>query len=256
MIDLAGRTFDSETSAVVARRIRARYRRCWHNAARAVHHLGDGGRYVEGWAVVNRQHPYVIEHGWCELEGRIVDPIYTPFVTAGVTPLTPPVRYFAGVRFDVRQIDTALLAYRLPLAWSRGGEVYRAAFEAAWRFASQAQSEESRPPTRVVNCRSEPFDEFIGRPTRWRNPFHIGPDGPREQVIAKYRSWLIRQPTLLRSVQEIRGKVLGCYCAPLPCHGDVLAELADMARRVPAVARERRALDDAGRASAIGLASA
>jgi hypothetical protein len=68
---------------------------------------------------------------------------------------------------------------------------------------------------------------YIGRPSIWGNPFVIGRDGDRAEVIGKYEAWLTRQPRLLARVPDLRGKVLGCFCAPLPCHGDVLARLAE-----------------------------
>ncbi len=74
------------------------------------------------------------------------------------------------------------------------------------------------------------FDIYIGRPSKWGNPFHIGPDGTREQVIEKYKAWIQTQPQLLAALGELRGKILGCWCKPLACHGDVLAELADQVR--------------------------
>lgn len=82
--------------------------------------------------------------------------------------------------------------------------------------------------TRVVHCKREQFDVYIGRPSKWGNPFTIGPDVTREQAIELYEEWIEEQPHLLASLGELRGKTLGCYCHPLPCHGDVLAELADM----------------------------
>jgi len=81
--------------------------------------------------------------------------------------------------------------------------------------------------TRVVHCKREPFDIYIGRGSIWGNPFRIGPDGTRAEVIAKYRAWLQTQPHLLWLLPTLRGKVLGCYCAPQACHGDTLAELAE-----------------------------
>jgi len=81
--------------------------------------------------------------------------------------------------------------------------------------------------TRVVHCKREPYDVYIGRPGPWGNPFVIGRDGGRAEVIRKYEAWLLRQPQLLARLGDLRGKVLGCWCAPLPCHGDVLARLAD-----------------------------
>jgi Domain of unknown function (DUF4326) len=59
------------------------------------------------------------------------------------------------------------------------------------------------------------------------NPFRIGVDGDREHVIAKYRDHLLGQADLLAMVADLRGKRLGCWCAPLPCHADVISELAD-----------------------------
>lgn len=79
----------------------------------------------------------------------------------------------------------------------------------------------------VINVKARPraeYDVFIGRPSPWGNPFKIGRDGTREEVVAKYREWITKHPTL--DPRELRGKVLGCFCAPLACHGDVLAELA------------------------------
>lgn len=65
---------------------------------------------------------------------------------------------------------------------------------------------------------------YVGRPTKWGNPFVIGPDGSREDVIDKYRAWVVRQRL---DFSELRGKDLVCWCAPLPCHADVLLELAN-----------------------------
>lgn len=68
---------------------------------------------------------------------------------------------------------------------------------------------------------------YIGRPTKWGNPFVIGRDGSREEVIKKYEEWLQHQPGLLAQLPELRGKDLLCWCAPQPCHGDVLLRLAN-----------------------------
>lgn len=78
--------------------------------------------------------------------------------------------------------------------------------------------------TRVVHCKKERYDVYIGRPSKWGNPFRVGVDGSREDVVQKYREW-VRDQSL--PFHELRGKVLGCWCHPLPCHGDVLVELAN-----------------------------
>jgi hypothetical protein len=59
------------------------------------------------------------------------------------------------------------------------------------------------------------------------NPFRPGPDGSRAEMLANYRRYLLSRPDLLALVPDLRGRRLGCWCKPLPCHGDVLAELAD-----------------------------
>ena len=58
-------------------------------------------------------------------------------------------------------------------------------------------------------------------------PFKIGRDGTREEVIAKYRAWLVQQPELMATLPEYRGKDWLCWCAPEPCHAEVLGELAN-----------------------------
>jgi len=82
----------------------------------------------------------------------------------------------------------------------------------------------------LVNvCKKEPFDIYIGRPTKWGNPFIIGQNGTREEVVAKYREWITLGDGkhLLKDLHELKGKVLGCWCAPKLCHGNVLVELAN-----------------------------
>ena len=80
---------------------------------------------------------------------------------------------------------------------------------------------------KVVHCKKEDFDVYIGRPSKWGNPFTIGKDGTREEVIKKYEEWIKNQPHLLKSLPELKGKVLACWCAPQSCHGDVLLRLAN-----------------------------
>lgn len=79
--------------------------------------------------------------------------------------------------------------------------------------------------TKVVHCKKEKYDVYIGRPSKWGNPFIIGRDGTREEVIEKYREYIMQRPDLLSDLHELKGKVLGCWCKPKPCHGDVLVEL-------------------------------
>ena len=80
---------------------------------------------------------------------------------------------------------------------------------------------------RVVNLRRERFDVYIGRESKWGNKFVIGRDGDRAEVIRKYREWVLGNDYLLSCLGELKDKVLGCYCKPLACHGDVLVELVE-----------------------------
>ena len=101
----------------------------------------------------------------------------------------------------------------------------------------------------VINLKHEPElrEEFhyahildntvlIDRRTRWGNPFRLGVDGDREQVIALYRAELWRRiragEVSLEELAELNGCWLACWCEPLPCHGDVLARAAEWASRV------------------------
>jgi len=80
----------------------------------------------------------------------------------------------------------------------------------------------------VVHCRRSRHDVYIGRPSPFGNPFVIGKDGGREEVIRKYEAFVLGNADLLSLVRrELKGKVLGCWCAPLACHGDVLVRLAN-----------------------------
>ena len=80
---------------------------------------------------------------------------------------------------------------------------------------------------KVVHCKRDKYDVYIGRPSKWGNPFVIGKDGTRAQVIKKYEQWIQTQPALLAALPELKGKVLGCWCSPNACHGDVLVKLAN-----------------------------
>ena len=59
------------------------------------------------------------------------------------------------------------------------------------------------------------------------NPFVIGKDGSRDDVIAKYETWLLGSGKLVDQLAALAGKDLVCWCAPARCHGDVLVRLAN-----------------------------
>jgi Domain of unknown function (DUF4326) len=78
---------------------------------------------------------------------------------------------------------------------------------------------------------------YVGRPMHrggWHlpgsplaNPFRPGQDGTRAEIVAKYREYLLHRPELLAMLPDLRGRRLGCWCLPLSCHAEVIAELAD-----------------------------
>lgn len=80
---------------------------------------------------------------------------------------------------------------------------------------------------KVLNKRNDPIPKgtvFVGRPSKWGNPFKISRDGNRIEVIRKYKEWLLGNEELMEQLGELRGKDLYCFCSPLPCHADILLE--------------------------------
>jgi hypothetical protein len=77
----------------------------------------------------------------------------------------------------------------------------------------------------VKNIRRDEYDVLIDRSSKWGNPFIIGKDGTREEVIEKYRRYIMSNESLRNSVKELENKRLGCHCSPKACHGDVLIDL-------------------------------
>lgn len=69
--------------------------------------------------------------------------------------------------------------------------------------------------------------ERIDRKSIWGNPFILGDDGDRDTVCDAYANiYLPHKPRLLAEVSDLKGRALGCWCAPARCHGDHLARLA------------------------------
>lgn len=89
--------------------------------------------------------------------------------------------------------------------------------------------------SKVVHCKKEPYDIYIGRPTKWGNPFsdkrwNTAPNFQvknRQEAIEKHKEWILTNTYLMKDLQELKGKTLGCWCKPKPCHGDILVELID-----------------------------
>jgi hypothetical protein len=92
--------------------------------------------------------------------------------------------------------------------------------------------------TRVVHCKKEKYDIYIGRgeDSIWGNPYSHK-DGTlaefrvknRQEAIQKFEEYLLNNEKLMSRIHELRGKVLGCWCKPQSCHGDILKKYADSA---------------------------
>jgi hypothetical protein len=99
--------------------------------------------------------------------------------------------------------------------------------------------------SRVVHCRKEPYDVYIGRPSKWGNPFSHKEGtsaqfrvATREEAVAKYEVWLMAMPRLLAELHELEGKTLGCWCKPQACHGDILLKLLEQRRTADTMGNE------------------
>jgi hypothetical protein len=76
---------------------------------------------------------------------------------------------------------------------------------------------------------------YIGRPSRWGNPFSWKDGTLAEhkvasdvEAVAAFEAWFTSQPELVEDAKrELCGKVLGCWCSPKPCHGDVIARIVN-----------------------------
>lgn len=87
----------------------------------------------------------------------------------------------------------------------------------------------------VVNVRYAAYDVLIDRTTKWGNPFtHVKGQtrakhvvSSRVEAIRQYEEWVKTQPHLMAALPELKGKVLGCHCAPFRCHGEILVRLAN-----------------------------
>ena len=81
--------------------------------------------------------------------------------------------------------------------------------------------------TTVVHCKRQPFTTYIGRPSKWGNPFKII-NNTRGTAIQPYRDWLFKrmekEPDLCKDLLALEGEILGCWCKPHACHGDIIVE--------------------------------
>lgn len=86
----------------------------------------------------------------------------------------------------------------------------------------------------LVHCKKAAYDVYIGRPSIFGNPYShkegtkaIYKVDTREEAVAKFEEYLLQNPTLMAEVKKLKGKTLGCWCAPLLCHGSVILKYAN-----------------------------
>jgi hypothetical protein len=89
---------------------------------------------------------------------------------------------------------------------------------------------------KVVHFKKEPFDILIDRTSKWGNPFSHKKGtlakyivSSRKEAIQSYKNWILNGDGkyLLNDIHELDGKILGCWCKPNSCHGDVLVEIVN-----------------------------
>jgi hypothetical protein len=87
--------------------------------------------------------------------------------------------------------------------------------------------------TKTVNIYTSGYDVYIGRAGKGQdgyfgNPFRLRYGEKRGATIERYRTYFHNRmetdPEFKRRVHELKGKTLGCFCKPYPCHGDVIVE--------------------------------
>ena len=87
--------------------------------------------------------------------------------------------------------------------------------------------------TKVVNIKNENYDVYIGRAGRGQsgyfgNPFRLLDNETRGATIERYKSYFYQRlesdPQFREQIHALKGKTLGCFCKPYPCHGDIICE--------------------------------
>lgn len=133
----------------------------------------------------------------------------------------------------------------LDQAAKAGGEQQRPG--APSLFAAIAE-EKSPTGIRVVHCQEERYDIYIGRPmpgyqlagSKWQNPYPLRDYDNPADCLRDYEAHVRARPYLMKSLGELQGKVIGCWCKSrktpdAPCHGDVLIKLLEEQLRTKGV---------------------
>lgn len=91
--------------------------------------------------------------------------------------------------------------------------------------------------TTVVNIKSgATYDQYIGRAGHghdgyFGNPFKLQPGESRGATLSNYKKWfdhrIANDPKFKERILSLKGKILGCFCHPNLCHGDIIAQYLD-----------------------------
>lgn len=83
--------------------------------------------------------------------------------------------------------------------------------------------------TTIVNITHvKEYDVYCGRPSEWGNPYVIGKDGSRNEVLVKYGIYLSKNMRIARRAKKLLiGKTIGCFCCPESCHLEILIGVAE-----------------------------
>ena len=94
---------------------------------------------------------------------------------------------------------------------------------------------------KVVHCKKSSYDVYVGRPSKWGNPYSHKEGtlakykkDTRAEAIEAYRDYILNGEGkhLLEDLHELEGKTLGCWCSPARCHGDILVEIIESRKQV------------------------
>lgn len=86
----------------------------------------------------------------------------------------------------------------------------------------------------VVNIKYDDYDVYIGRGSKWGNPFSHNKKSKakwivstREEAIECYKEYILSNEQLMYNLYELKDKTIGCHCKPKMCHGDILVDLVN-----------------------------
>lgn len=107
--------------------------------------------------------------------------------------------------------------------------------------------------TKVVHIKDK-YDVYIGRPSIFGNPFRVFGVNGREKAINQFKDYFYNRtdidPEFYLEVMKLEGKTLGCFCKPLACHGDIIAEFVDdEGRKERKIQRDRKAAEESTKQS-------